>query len=93
LWPQGEWNQGRLLVKGTHVEHWVNGHKVVEYELGSAELARKMANSPSRYFKDHHDAEFSQPDDMPIRLQSNRGEVWFRNILVRRLNASLRAAQ
>src|SRR5208282_786858 len=35
--PFDHWNQIRLIVNGKHVEHWLNGRKVVEYELGSAE--------------------------------------------------------
>ena len=41
----GEWNKTRLIVKGTHVEHWLNGHKVVVYELQSPEWNRKVALS------------------------------------------------
>ena len=33
--PVGQWNETRLIVKGPHVEHWLNGEKVVDYELGS----------------------------------------------------------
>ena len=35
------WNEGRVLVQGTHVEHWLNGEKVLEFELGPA--IRKIA--------------------------------------------------
>ena len=35
--PVGQWNEGRIVAKGNHVEHWLNGVKVVEYELGSAD--------------------------------------------------------
>ena len=38
--PAGEWNSARLVVKGAHVEHWLNGTKVVEYELWSDEVER-----------------------------------------------------
>src|SRR2546430_16967408 len=43
--PAGEWNQVRLLVKGHHVEHWLNGVKVVEYELLSPEWEAKVKAS------------------------------------------------
>ena len=36
--PAGEWNSARLIVKGAHVEHWLNGTKVVDYELWSEEV-------------------------------------------------------
>ena len=41
----GEWNQTRIVVKGDHVEHWLNGRKVVEYELGSPDWKAKVAAS------------------------------------------------
>jgi hypothetical protein len=43
--PYGHWNHTRLLVRGNHVEHWLNGRKVVAYELNSAEWRAKVAAS------------------------------------------------
>jgi 3-keto-disaccharide hydrolase len=43
--PHGEWNAGRIVVDGAHVEHWLNGRKVVEYELGSPDWKAKVAAS------------------------------------------------
>ena len=43
--PHGEWNQARIVVDGAHVEHWLNGRKVVEYELGSPDWKAKVAAS------------------------------------------------
>ena len=43
--PFDHWNRTRLIVKGMHVEHWLNGRKVVEYELQSAEWKSKVAAS------------------------------------------------
>jgi len=43
--PHGEWNQARIVVDGAHVEHWLNGRKVVEYELGSLDWKAKVAAS------------------------------------------------
>ena len=43
--PFDHWNNTRLVVKGTHVEHWLNGQKVVDYEIGSADWKSKVAAS------------------------------------------------
>lgn len=43
--PDGEWNSARIVVDGAHVEHWLNGHKVVDYELGSPDWKSKVAAS------------------------------------------------
>jgi hypothetical protein len=41
----GEWNRVRLVVRGNHVEHWLNGVKVVEYELGSPDWEARVKGS------------------------------------------------
>jgi hypothetical protein len=43
--PVGEWNEGRLIARGNHVEHWLNDVKVVEYEIGSADWAARVKAS------------------------------------------------
>ncbi len=43
--PVGEWNQGRIVKRGAHVEHWLNGEKVVEYELWSDAWKAQVAAS------------------------------------------------
>src|SRR3984885_902741 len=43
--PFGEWNKTRIVIKGDHVEHWLNGQKVVEYDFGSPEWKAKVAAS------------------------------------------------
>jgi hypothetical protein len=43
--PFDEWNKTRIVVNGNHVEHWLNGQKVVEYEFGSADWKAKVAAS------------------------------------------------
>jgi hypothetical protein len=43
--PFGKWNKTRILIRGNHVEHWLNGEKVVEYDLGSPEWTAKVAAS------------------------------------------------
>lgn len=43
--PAGEWNKARIVVNGPHVEHWLNGQKVVSYELWSPDWKAKVAGS------------------------------------------------
>lgn len=43
-----EWNTTRIVVNGSHVEHWLNGQKVVEYELGSPDWTAKVQASKFR---------------------------------------------
>ena len=43
--PYDKWNRTRILVKGNHVEHWLNGQKVVDYELLSSDWKTKVAAS------------------------------------------------
>ena len=45
LKPVGEWNTTRIIVRGPHVEHWLNDVKLLEYELGSADWEAKVAAS------------------------------------------------
>ena len=80
LKPVGEWNQVRIVVQGNQVEHWLNGVKVVEFELGSAELNQLIARSK---FKDM--PRFAKEKTGFIDLQHHGDEVWFRKVRVRRL--------
>jgi hypothetical protein len=75
--PVGEFNQGRVLVKGQHVEHWLNGQKVLEYELGSPELKAAIAKSK---FKDV--AGFGTKLEGRILLQDHGDEVCYRNVKI-----------
>jgi hypothetical protein len=50
--PAGQWNRSRIVARGPHVEHWLNGVKVVEYEQGSPDWAsRKKASKFNAYPK------------------------------------------
>jgi 3-keto-disaccharide hydrolase len=75
--PAGEWNESRILVKGNHVEHWLNGRKVLEYELGSPELQAAIAKSK---FKDV--AGFDAKLEGHLLLQDHGDEVWYRNLRI-----------
>jgi hypothetical protein len=77
LKPVGEFNQGRVLVRGNHVEHWLNGAKVLEYELGSPALQAAVAKSK---FKDV--AGFGTKIAGRILLQDHGDEVCYRNVKI-----------
>lgn len=49
----GEWNRTRIVVRGEHVEHWLNGRKVVDYMLGSADWKAKVAASKFSKYPDY----------------------------------------
>ena len=83
--PLGEFNTSRIVVKGDHVEHWLNGVKVVDTTLKSADalagIKKRWGTSPAVY-----ELLSKQPKkDCPISLQNHDDEAWFRNIKIKRL--------
>ncbi|MEN6324342.1 MAG: DUF1080 domain-containing protein [Proteiniphilum sp.] len=78
--PIGEWNHARIISKGNHVEHWLNGKKVVTFERGSDAFKTLIAGSK---YKDSKD--FSTPAQTSILLQDHGNVVSFRNIKIRKL--------
>jgi hypothetical protein len=78
--PIGTWNEARLLVRGAHVEHWVNGVKVVEYELWTDDWTRRVRGSK---FKDY--PRYAQARRGHIGLQDHDDRVQFRTIRIREL--------
>ena len=78
--PAGQWNTSRVVAKGTHVEHWMNGQKVVEYEQGSADWAARVAASKFKAW-----ATYGKAMKGHIGLQEHGGRAEFKNIKIREL--------
>jgi hypothetical protein len=77
--PAGEFNQSRIVVNGRHVEHWLNGTRVLQYELESPELKKAVAESKFKEIP-----RFGTVQKGHILLQDHGDEVWYRNIKIRR---------
>ena len=80
--PAGEWNQARIVVDGANVEHWLNGEKIVSYELWSEAWNDLIAESKWIDMKDT----YGMNRVGHICLQDHGDPVWFRNIRIRSLS-------
>jgi type 1 glutamine amidotransferase len=76
----GTFNEAAIIVRGWHVEHWLNGAKVVDVDLDSAEMRARIAASK---FKDW--SRFARVERGHIALQDHGDEVFYRSIRVREL--------
>jgi hypothetical protein len=78
LKPIGEYNQARLIVNGNHVEHWLNGYKVVQYENNSAGMNKMLAAS-----KFKNNPGYGKFPNGLIMFQHHGQKVWLRKIKIR----------
>jgi 3-keto-disaccharide hydrolase len=79
--PHGEWNKARIVVDGAHVEHWLNGQKVVEYELASPGWKAKVATSKFGKFPN-----FGLAKEGYLAIQGDHpGTLALRNVRIREL--------
>jgi len=78
--PPGQWNSTKIVARGTKLEHWLNGAKVVEMDLASD--AWKAAHAKSK-FKDVPN--FARNPKGRIMIQDHGDETWFRNLTIREL--------
>ena len=81
LKPVGEWNATRIIAKGNHVEHWLNGFKLLEYEFGSADWLARVKGSKFNEYPHYGTSKAGH-----IGLQGDhQGTLAFRNIRIRDL--------
>ncbi len=79
--PAGEWNSSRIVAKGAHIEHWLNGQKVVEYELWSPDWEAKV--KASKFGEWPH---YGRAHQGHIGIQGDHdGALTLRNIRIRTL--------
>ncbi|QMW00460.1 3-keto-disaccharide hydrolase [Spirosoma foliorum] len=83
--PIGEWNTGRVISKGKHVEHWLNGKKVVEYERGSEQFRELVAISKYKAPDYNANGRFGEAPKGHILLQDHGNRVYFRNMKIKTL--------
>jgi len=79
--PVGEFNKARILFKDNHGEHWLNGVKVLEYDLETPAFESLLAASKYRTITD-----FAAKRKGHIVLQDHTDEVWYRTIKIRKLS-------
>jgi hypothetical protein len=80
LKPIGDFNQARLIHNNGHVEHWLNGAKVLEFEIGSPEMTKLLAES-----KFSNNPGYGSDKEGHIMFQHHGQRVYYKNIRIRRL--------
>ena len=83
LKPVGEFNESRIVVNGRRVEHWLNGARVLQYELASSALQQAIDKSKFKGIE-----RFGKPQKGHILLQDHGDRVWYRNIRIRRIGGA-----
>ena len=80
LMPVGQWNTSKIVFNNGHVEHWLNGAKIVEFTAWSADWKQKKAEGK---WKDHPDYGIAKTG--LIALQDHGHKAYFKNIKIREL--------
>ncbi|MGV8879419.1 MAG: 3-keto-disaccharide hydrolase [Sphingobacteriaceae bacterium] len=80
LKPVGEWNTSKIIYDKGHVEHWLNGEKIVEFQAGTDEWNKEKAEGKWKDYPDYGTAKSG-----PIALQDHGNKAYFKNIMIREL--------
>ena len=80
LKPVGEWNSARIVFRGNHGEHWLNGVKVLHFDLGTPEMKERLETSKYRIYDD-----FGRKRRGHIVIQDHTDAAWYRNIKIKEL--------
>ena len=78
--PIGEFNRVKIISKNKQIEHWLNGEKIVDYQIGSETIRDLISKSKFKNMP-----LFFKSSSGHIGLQGDHGEVWYRNIRIRKL--------
>lgn len=78
--PVGEWNQARIVMKGTRIEHWLNDTRVVACDTASEDYRKRLAASKFATWKG-----YGTHAKGHVGLQDHGDDVWFRNVRIRAL--------
>lgn len=82
LQPVGEWNKAKIVLKGSHLEHWLNGKKVVDIEINGPRWKELVNASKFKTWEP-----FGQMKKGHIAFQDHGDPVWYRNIRLKPLPA------
>jgi hypothetical protein len=86
LKPAGEWNQSRVVSNGTTIEHYLNGKKVLQYDLDSPALRAAIEKSKFKGID-----RFGKLQNGFVLLQDHGDRVWYRNVKIKRLPAAAKS--
>ena len=86
--PMGEWNSAEIISSGPHVEHWLNGKRILEYTRFTPEFRQRVQESKFKKWPG-----FGELHEGYILLQDHGSEVSFRNIKIRVLPGDAAAGQ
>ncbi len=78
--PAGQWNTGKIIARGDHVEHWLNGVQVLNYTRGGKDFLERKAKT-----KFSHDTNYGELQSGHILLTDHHDKVYFRDIKIRKL--------